>query len=149
MEVIRRNTDYALRMLVALARAGEREPQSARRLAATEQVAEQAAAKLLQRLTRAGLVASRAGRNGGFCLARQPAEISLAQVVAAIQGPIVLNRCLAARGHCPRQTHCAVRGRLHDLQEHIANVLERITLAALAVDAGAGAPPAVTRPADT
>lgn len=134
MEVIRRNTDYALRMLVRLARDAGRDTISARELAEAEGVPVQYAAKVLRQLSAAALVSSRMGKNGGFALKRTPADVTLAQVIQAIQGPVILNRCVAMEGVCPFQSKCSICKRLKELQTHVDATLAGATLAELAMD---------------
>jgi Rrf2 family protein len=153
MDVIRRNTDYALRMMVRLARGGQ-DPWTSRRLAQEEGVSLQLAAKLLQRLVLGGLVVSRRGKTGGFRLAGPPEAIDLGQVIAAIQGPVLLSGCVASAGACPLQSRCAVCRKLGLVQRQLEQTLAGTTLAELAADAeraaaaGTGAPAlAATLPA--
>jgi Rrf2 family protein len=134
MDVIRRNTDYALRLIVHLARHVEAGSVSSRRIAQEEGVSAQLASKLLQKLSAAGLVSSRLGKNGGFALSKPPSGISLAEVIAVIQGPVHLNRCLAAEGLCPHQSRCSICGRLRTLQGHVDETLAGISLADLVDD---------------
>ena len=135
MEVIRRNTDYALRIMVRLARDGHQGPWSTRRLAEAEGVSVQLAAKLLQRLGSAGLVTSRRGKQGGFALKGAPAQIALDEVIAAIQGPVLLSRCVAAEGVCALQSRCVICRRLRLFQRQLQATLAGTTLAQLAADA--------------
>lgn len=132
MEVIRRNTDYALRLMVHLARSAGGDAISARRLAEEEGVSPQLASKLLQQLGGAGLVQSRMGARGGFSLKKPAAEINLAQMITVIQGPISLNRCAALENVCPQQNVCRICGKLRSLQGHLDQTLTSITLAELA-----------------
>ena len=134
MDVIRRNTDYALRLMVHLARYVETGFLSSRRLAQEEGVSAQLASKLLQKLSAAGLVSSRQGKSGGFALSKHPAAITLAEVIAVIQGPVHLNRCLAAEGVCPRQSRCSICRRFRTLQDHVDETLAHISLADLVDD---------------
>ena len=144
MDVIRRNTDYALRLMVHLTRGTGRDAIAARRLAEEEGVPPQLASKLLQQLSGAGLVQSRMGKRGGFSLSKPAAEINLAEMIAVIQGPISLNRCAALDNVCPQQNKCRICGKLRTLQDHLDQTLTSITLAELAGESAAAsgsAPP--------
>ena len=88
----------------------------------------QLACKLLQRLQGAGLVHSVMGPRGGYALAKEPAEIALLDVVAAIQGPVKLNRCLLSDAACSRTNGCPVRKTLGELQTKIDEFLSGVTL---------------------
>jgi len=128
MDVIRRNTDYAVRLAVHLAKHYGKEPISTRAAAAEEQVPYQLACKLMQKLNNANLVASCMGPRGGFVLASEPLKVSLLDVIEVIQGPINMNRCLHGEETCPKQKTCAVSGKLDILQKNINSTLAAITL---------------------
>ncbi len=128
MDVLRRNTDYALRAIVGLAGHYRQQPVSARRLAKQQDVPYQLMCKILQKLHNAKLVESCMGPNGGFHLSREPSKISLLDVIVAIQGPVRLNRCLLGVSECPRQPKCGVSKRLAELQKHIDSYLGKTTL---------------------
>jgi len=128
MDVIRRNTDYAVRLVVHLAKHYGREPISTRAAATEEHVPYQLACKLMQKLNNAKLVTSCMGPRGGFVLAAKPSKISLLDVVEVIQGPVNMNRCLLGEDTCPQQNNCAVRGKLAVLQKNINGSLAAITL---------------------
>lgn len=132
MDVLRRNTDYALRAMVNLASHYGNEPISTRTLAIEEDISYQLACKLMQRLQKAKLVTSCMGANGGFTLNKEPSKISLLDVIDAIQGPISLNRCLLGVNTCTKQKHCSIRSKLVELQDSISGYLTGITLDELA-----------------
>jgi len=128
MDVIRRNTDYALRLMINLARNFGKGPVSSKILAEKEEVSYQLTCKLMQKLNTAGLVKSQMGPKGGFFLDKKPSEITLAAVVDVIQGPVTLNRCFHGIGICPRQSKCPISKRLAELQEYIGRFFKSITL---------------------
>jgi len=135
MDILRRNTDYALRLMVGLTRRQENQGSVSTRLLAEEQdVSYQLACKLMQQLHDAKLVASCMGPKGGFRLSRRPAAISLLEIIEVVQGPLSLNRCLAHAGACPRAKVCPMRGKIGELQDRMGEYLGSITLEELAFD---------------
>ena len=128
MDVIRRNTDYALRLIVRLVENFGKGPVSAKALAETADVSHKLSSKLLQRLCSAKLAVSRMGAGGGFELAKKPKKISLYQVVKAVQGGICLNRCVGGIKGCPRKQGCKIRKKLIALQGYIEDYLSDIKL---------------------
>jgi Rrf2 family protein len=138
MDILRRNTDYALRLMVGLARHQENNSSVSTRLLAEEQdVSYQLACKLMQQLHDARLVCSCMGPKGGFRLRRRPAEINLLEIIEVVQGPLSLNRCLAKAGACSRAKVCPVRGKIGELQGRIGEYLGGVTLEELALDQSA------------
>lgn len=130
-DVVRRNTDYAVRLMVNLAKRYGEGPISTRTAATEERVSYQLACKLMQSLQKAGLLRSAMGPKGGFSLGRKPSEISLRDVIGAIQGPISISRCVLIPKSCTKSTKCSVRDRLADLQKGINDSLAKITLGEL------------------
>lgn len=132
MDIIRRNTDYALRLMVGLARRPPDDSVSTRVLAEEQEVSYQLACKLMQQLHDAKLVASCMGPKGGFRLNRPAARINLLEIIEVVQGPLHLNRCLAKAGACPRAKICPMRPRIGELQGRMGEYLRGITLEELA-----------------
>ena len=131
MDIVRRNTDYALRAMVNLAKNYGNGHVSSRTIAAEEKIPYQLACKLMQKLNNAKLVKSCMGPKGGFSLSRAPSGISVLEIIETIQEPLSLNKCLLTRNKCPKQKTCTVRPKLMELQEYIGNYLNKITLAEL------------------
>ena len=131
MDILRRNTDYALRAMVHLATHWKDGAASARKLASEEDISYPLVRKLMQKLVTAELVESSIGSKGGFILGRQPSKINVLEIIETIQGPIRLNRCLLGRDICPRQKACTVSTKLATLQKDMRDYFHGITLADL------------------
>lgn len=130
-----REGDYAVRVLVDLAARPRGDVVRTADLTRTTGVPRPYLAKIIQLLTRAGLVQTRRGPSGGVSLLKDPAAITLRQMVEAVEGPICLNRCLIRPGECSRDSVCAV----HPVWARIQAVLVRELDAATAQDLAAGA----------
>jgi len=128
MDVIRRNTDYALRIIAELAVNYGGQLISARQLAKNQGVSDTLACKLLQKLSSAKLVKSSMGATGGFELAKEPKKINLYQVIQAIQGDVCFNQCVLDPKICPRRPKCPVNKKLASLQKYIEDALKGTTL---------------------
>ena len=131
MDIIRRDTDYALRLMVNLA-GSEKCAVSARMLAGQEDVSYELSCKLMQKLASAGLVRSVMGSRGGYRLSKAAGRISLLDVVEAIQGLVRLNRCLLSDEACHRRQACPVRAKLGELQGLIDEYFASVSLRELA-----------------
>ncbi len=123
-----RAADYAVRVMIHLASLppGTRLPLNT--LAAAVNVPESFLSKVLQSLTRAGLVASRRGTDGGFTLATGTNGTSMLDVIQAIDGPIQLNVCLAHDGSCDRSGTCPAHPVWVRAQEALIKVLSEAKL---------------------
>ena len=128
MDIIRRNTDYALRAMLNLAEHYGNGTVSAREMARQGGIPYQLVCKLLQRLHNAKLVKSSMGAKGGFQLGKEPSKISVLQVIETIQGPVRFNRCLLSADGCLRYRSCPVKPKLAELQKSMGNYLGSIKL---------------------
>ncbi len=130
MDVIRRDTDYALRLAAGLARrTADQQPISARILSQQTHVSYALTCKLLQKLAAAGIVSSTMGAKGGFVLAKKPESITFGQVISAIQGQVSVIRCLMGDFKCPLKCACPVNPKLKQMQQQIDGFLNDTTLA--------------------
>jgi Rrf2 family protein len=132
MDVLRRNTDYGLRMMAALADNFGGDLMSARQLAERGKFSYDLGCKILQKLHRANLVESGMGSRGGFALKRKPSEISLMEIIIALQGGIRLNSCLPDGDGCEFQKDCEISTKLSCLQLYIEGYLDGIKLSQVA-----------------
>lgn len=91
------------------------------------------AQKLVSRLSAAGVIESSRGSGGGFRLSRPPAAITLADIVEAVDGPIVLTACVEGGAHdCCREETCTVKPHWNAVNAAVRGALSGVTLAQLA-----------------
>lgn len=120
-----KRTDYGLMAIRRLSSIPAGSFLSAREIAAQYSIPQALMAKLLQRLTRSGLVASHHGTKGGYQITRPASEISLWEIIEAIEGPICFTECLdPVKGDCPQGTTCTVQRPLLAVHRRITRVLE-------------------------
>ncbi len=133
-----KKADYALIAMKHLAVRGDRDSHlssSAREIAELYDVPIELMAKVLQRLVRRGLLASTQGTRGGYQLARKPSQISIADVIQAIDGPVTVTACSTDEGaQCEQYSKCNVRDPLWRVREKILRALGECTIAELAAD---------------
>ncbi|MBX3696582.1 MAG: SUF system Fe-S cluster assembly regulator [Dokdonella sp.] len=121
-------TDYATVVMTCLAMTGA-EVTSAQQLADAARLELPTVSKLLKQLAHAGLVTSRRGVNGGYCLARPAEAISVADIVTAMEGPIGMTECSAHAGACGHEPHCGVRVNWQRISQAIRSALQGVSLA--------------------
>ncbi len=86
--------------------------------------------KILKALARDGLLVSHRGTKGGYGLARRPEEITVADIIRSLEGPIAVTECTdSVNGDCELEVRCPVRTNWHRINQAIYQALERITLA--------------------
>jgi FeS assembly SUF system regulator len=125
-------TDYAVVLLVQLANDQPR-MQTAPRMAEETGVPLPTVSKLLKILARDGLVRSQRGAGGGYVLGRRAAEISVADIVSSVEGPIALTACVdGAAGGCEVETLCPMRGSWDRVNDAIRAALGAVSLADMA-----------------
>jgi len=129
---ITRAADYAVRVMVELSSLppGTRLQKSA--LVKLSEAPESFLSKVLQRMVAQGLITSRRGGGGGFELAKAPDQISVLNVVEAIDGPMTLNLCVPGSSGCERSLACVVHPVWVEAREVLVKVLERATMDKLA-----------------
>ncbi len=103
---------------------------SAKRIAEEFAIPPELMAKILQRLAKQRLVVSTNGPKGGYALARRPTEITVGQVIRALEGPINIVSCLED-SECPQMEKCNLRRPVHKIQAAITQVLDTMSLAEL------------------
>ena len=129
-----KKADYALIAMKHLALRGDRGSSSACEIAGMYDIPIELMAKVLQRLVQRGLLASHQGTRGGYQLARPPRQITVADVIQAIDGPVTVTACSTEDGQCEQYAKCNVRDPLWRVRERILAALGECTLAELASD---------------
>ncbi len=124
---ISRLTDYGTVLLAHLA-AHQATVCSAADVAGATGIAPPTVSKLLKLLARAGLVTSTRGANGGYRLARPPQDISAADVIDALEGPVSITACSATDGDCEHEDVCSVGGAWQRINVAIRRALNDVTL---------------------
>ena len=127
MDLLRRESDYALRCLAHLARRGTGYLGSVHRIAIEEKIPEPLLRKTLGKLKRAGVVKSVRGSLGGFRISLPPEKTTVLKVVEAVQGPMRISRCFVAKDWCPCQPKCRLRPKLMRVQEGLEKLLYDMT----------------------
>ena len=128
-------TDYATVIMSYLAQ-NPGEVRAASELATVVGISAPTALKVLKTLARAGLLQSQRGTKGGYQLTRQAADITMADILQAMEGPIGLTECGSSPGVCVRESQCSVRTNWQRISQAIGEALAGVTLAEMA------APPA-------
>jgi Rrf2 family iron-sulfur cluster assembly transcriptional regulator len=97
-------------------------------LAYSENIPSHFLSKILQQLTHARFIKSHRGAAGGYSLEKDPAEISLLEVIEAIEGSIVLNQCLSPGIECERMSWCSIHEVCAEARESVLEIFRRVTL---------------------
>ena len=131
MELTRKG-EYAIRGIVYLAGKPYGEIALVTEIAEKTDVSPAFLAKIFQSFAKVGLVRSYRGTGGGFVLGRPAAQITLREVVEAVEGPILPNRCIIGEGHCSKSHTCAVHPVWKRVQEQVTSILDGVTIEELA-----------------
>lgn len=126
-----KKADYGLVALKVLGQLGPNDSLSAREIAARWQLPADLTPKVLAKLAQAGLVEATMGKSGGYRLARKPGEITVAEVVRALDGDTNLAPCQEGEAQCHRFGACEIRDPLATLNREVMLVLDRMTIAQL------------------
>jgi Rrf2 family protein len=126
-----KKTDYALIALTYVASIGNT-PASARDIAARYNVPLELLAKVLQRLVQKGVLKSHQGIHGGYVMARPSDTVTVAEIVEAIDGPLMLTVCGTTDERCEQFSKCNIRDPLHRIRDRIIGALMACTIAELA-----------------
>jgi len=131
---ITRQSEYAIRTMLELAQAPAGDLLSTKYISEQQDIPEDFLKKTVKLLAMADLVITQRGNNGGVRLAKSAAEITLADIIAAVEGPIILNHCLSPGYDCPNQPTCPVSRNLARAQQALLNELRKESLADMLKD---------------
>jgi Rrf2 family protein len=133
MRLITKETDYAIRAVVNLARRPGAFTSSAE-ISAQEQIPLPFLRRILQRLLKAGLVVSREGIAGGVSLKPRPEGIQILDVMKVFQGEVELSKCMFRRRLCANRGACVLRQRIKEIERSLTAQFADITIADLRGD---------------
>jgi len=137
---ISKMTDYAIMVMVEL-HASRGEVLTAQALAERSRLELPTVSKVLKLLVKTKLVDSYRGTHGGYCLERKAQDISVAEIIAAIEGPIAMTECSVEDGLCAQEAICSLRGNWQRISVAVATAMEGVSLAEMAQPVKPGANP--------
>jgi len=130
-----KKADYALLAMGYLAVRADAGASSAREIAEHHAIPVELMAKVLQRLVRRDLLTSHQGTRGGYLLARAPAQISVADVIQAVDGPLTVTACSVHEDSCDQYSRCNIRDPLWRIKDRILSTLAACSILDMATDA--------------
>lgn len=128
-----KRADYGLMAIHYIAAHDEVGAVNTKRIAEEFAIPPELLAKILQRLAKQRLIVSQNGPKGGYALARRPAEITVGEVVRALEGPINIVGCLEDT-RCPQIERCNLRRPVQKIQAAISQMLDTMSLAELVAE---------------
>ena len=134
-----KKSDYALMSMKHLAVRPDASS-SAREISEAYDIPLELLAKVLQRLVRARLLVSVQGTRGGYRLGRQAAQISVADVIQAVDGPVTVTACSDTDHECGQYTKCSIRDPLAKIKNRIIEALTTVSVAEMAAESDVPAP---------
>jgi len=129
---ITRTGEYGLRGLLFLAKQPPEKVNLISEISKEQNIPEAFLAKIFQRLSKAGILRSVRGANGGFSLGKPAHQITMREIIEALEGPIALNRCLVREGECEEEKSCPLYPVWEELQQRFLEILDRTTMEDLA-----------------
>ena len=125
-------TDYGLVLMTVIARDRTRSIHTARELAAVSKLPLPTVSKVLKVLLHGHLLNSERGIKGGYSLAREPHEISMAEIISVLEGPISLTDCATdVSGLCDLERCCPIKSNQRIISQVVNSALSKVTLAEL------------------
>jgi len=125
-------TDYGLVLMTHMAQNSDRSLHTARALAVESRLPLPTVSRLLKELLQSGLLVSYRGIKGGYSLARKPREISVAEIIAALEGAIALTECSTdISGLCDLEPCCPIKNNQRIISQAVRGALENLMLSDL------------------
>ena len=128
--------DYAVVILSIMA-GSEDELMSAAKLSAASRVPEPTVSKILKMLSKCGIIESTRGIRGGYALSMDPSEVTVEDIIYAVDGPVLLTQCAGEEGEgiaCSLGESCIMRGRWSGVNQAIRNALSSVSLRSIMID---------------
>jgi len=133
-------TDYGIVLMSYLA-SKTYQKHSAHTLSEAVQMPLPTVRKVLKALSQGGLLTSERGAQGGYNLSRNPKQISVAEIITAIEGPIALTECVSSESHCDQESHCDVQTNWTRINNAVSHALDEVKLSDMLVPQTSGASP--------
>jgi Rrf2 family transcriptional regulator, cysteine metabolism repressor len=130
MQLLTKETDYAIRALIHIAALPDRSS-TASTISEKERIPWLFLRRVLQKLAAAGVLRSTKGRGGGFLLVRRPDRVTMLDVIQVFQGDVEMNQCMVKGIPCCNRPTCPVRRRLKAVEKVLKRELAAITIAML------------------
>ena len=124
-------TDYGIVLMAHVARGDGRMPHTARSLSGATKLPLPTVGKLLRQLSDSGLLSSHRGVKGGYNLARAAEEISVADIILALEGPIGFTECSVVPGLCDMERSCSIKINSQIIGDALRDALEHVMLSNL------------------
>ena len=125
--------EYASRAMLELSLKYDKGPQHIYKISRSQDIPQRFLEQILLLLKRAGYLKSKKGPNGGYFLAKPPAEINVAEIVRVMDGPLAPIDCVSVMAHepCPLEATCGLRWLWKEVRDAVAEIMERTTFADL------------------
>jgi Rrf2 family transcriptional regulator, cysteine metabolism repressor len=133
MKVLTKNTDYAIRALLALA-ARKGSYVSAKSIATEHDIPYQFLRGLLQEMIRHDLIVSKEGVQGGFMMKKEPDTISVTQLIEIFQGKVQVSECMFRKQICSNRARCVLRHEIMRIEQVVQSEFEKVTIGKLLRD---------------
>ncbi len=124
-------TDYGLVLMTLMGRSRTEAVHTARELSAGSRVPLPTVSKILKELLQSGLLISYRGIKGGYSLAREPQDISIAEIISALEGPVAFTECSSELSTCELEQYCPIRDNQRVISRVVEGALHRLMLSDL------------------